>query len=67
MNGKHTVSALLTYAGILMISAGILVSVCARFSYGGIFCAAASCMFFAAYNFRLTENGRNEAEDTNDE
>ena len=54
-NDKHMTSRMLTYAGGLMAISGILMAVCDRLAYGGIMWAAASCMFFEAYNFRVAE------------
>ena len=51
-------SRLFAIAGGLLTVSGLLMAVCGRLAYGGIFWAAASCMFFAAYNFRLAENRR---------
>lgn len=57
MNGnKHFTSRMLTCAGALMSISGILMVVCAKIAYGGILFAAASCMFFAARNFRIAED-----------
>ena len=56
MKQNHTASSLLTCAGALMTLSGILMTICVRLAYGGIFLAAASCMFFAAYHFRQQEN-----------
>ncbi len=59
----HCTSRLLACAGALMIVSGILMAVCAKLAYGGILWAAASCMFFAAYHFRLAENKKKESDD----
>ena len=61
-NDKHMTSRLLTYAGGLMTISGILMALCCRLAIGGIMWAAASCMFFAAYNFRLAENKKDNSE-----
>lgn len=67
MKDNHTASTLLTCAGALMTVSGILMAVCAMLSYGGILWAAAACMFFAAWHFRLEENKMNETEESDDE
>ncbi|MDD6316343.1 MAG: hypothetical protein PUB63_04955 [Clostridia bacterium] len=56
MTDKHFSSRMLTLAGGLMTLSGILTALLGRLAVGGIFCAAASCLFFAAYHFRLAEN-----------
>ena len=56
MQNKHFSSRMLTCAGALMGISGILMAVCAKLAYGGIFFAAAACMFFAARNFRIAED-----------
>lgn len=64
---QHTSSRMLAIAGGLLTVSGLLMAVCGKLAYGGIFWAAASCMFFAAYNFRMAENKNMEKEKTNDE
>ena len=56
MQDKHFPSHMLTCAGALMGISGILMAVCAKLAYGGIFFAAAACMFFAARSFRIAED-----------
>lgn len=63
----HFSSRLLSLAGGLMTLAGLLMAVCVNLLYGGIFWAAAACMFFAAYHFRLAENKKMKTEETDDE
>ena len=46
-----------------MTISGILMAVCAKLSIGGVFWAAAACMFFAAYHFRIRENKEKETSD----
>ena len=58
----HFSSRMLTLAGGLMTISGILMAVCTKLSIGGVFWAAAACMFFAAYHFRIREN-KEEASD----
>ena len=43
-----------------MSISGILMAVCAQLAYGGILFAAAACMFFAARNFRIAEDKKEE-------
>ena len=43
-----------------MSISGILMAVCAKIAYGGILFAAAACMFFAAYNFRIAEDRKDQ-------
>lgn len=52
---KHFTSRMLICSGALLAVSGILFAICAKIAYGGIFFAAASCMFFAARNFRIKE------------
>ena len=61
-NDKHMTSRMLTYAGGLMAISGILMALCDRLAIGGIMWAAASCMFFAAYNFRVAEDKKEKSE-----
>lgn len=71
MNDKHFTSRMLTCAGTLMSISGILIAICAKLAYGGILFAAAACMFFAARNFRISEdekeNEKQEAETEHEE
>ena len=60
MKEKHFPSRMLTCAGALMSISGILLAFCAKLAYGGIFLAAASCMFFAARNYRIAEDREND-------
>ena len=60
-NDKHMTSRMLTYAGGLMAIAGILMALCGRLAIGGIMWAAASWMFFAAYNFRVAEDKKDNS------
>ena len=46
MKDKHFTSRMLTCAGALMTVSALLMAVGAGIAYGGIFLAAASCMFF---------------------
>lgn len=63
MKDKHFPSRMLALAGGLMTVSGILMAVCARLAIGGILWAAASCLFFAACHFRMTENKKENAEE----
>lgn len=64
---KHIPSRMLALAGGLMTVSGILTALCGSLTIGGIFWAAASCLFFAAYNFRLAENKKEKAEESKNE
>ena len=64
---KHIPSRMLALAGGLMTVSGILTALCDSLAIGGIFWAAASCLFFAAYNFRLAENKKEKAEKSKNE
>ena len=63
----HFSSRMLTLSGGLMTASGILMAVCGRLAIGGIFWAAASCLFFAAYHLRLTENKTEKSMEADDE
>lgn len=63
----HLASRLLTCAGGLMTISGILMAVCGLLACGGLLWAAASCMFFTAYHFRLNENERKKTEESDHE
>ena len=68
MKDKHFTSRMLICAGALMSISGILIAICAKLAYGGILFAAAACMFFAARNFRIAEDKKeNEKDDENQE
>ncbi len=56
MKDTHFTSRILTGAGALMSLSGILMAVCAKPAYGGVFLAAAACLFFAAHSFRIAED-----------
>ena len=60
MKDKHFTSRMLICAGVLMSISGILMAICAKLSYGGIMFAAAACMFFAARNFRIAEDKKED-------
>ena len=60
-------SKMLALSGGLMTVSGILMAACGRLAIGGVFWAAASCLFFAAYNFRLAENKKEKAEESKNE
>ncbi len=56
MKDKHFTSRMLICAGVLISISGILFAFCVGIAYSGILFAAASCMFFAARNFRIAED-----------
>ena len=62
----HFPSRMMTLSGGLMTLSGLLMAVCGRLAIGGIFWAAASCLFFAAYHFRMAENKTEKTEDSDD-
>ena len=64
---KHIPSRMLALAGGLMTVSGILTALCGSLAIGRIFWAAAYCLFFAAYNFRLAENKKEKAEESKNE
>ena len=64
MKDKHFTSRMLICAEALMSISGVLIAICAKLAYGGILFAAAACMFFAARNFRIAEDKK---EDENQE
>ena len=57
-------SRMMTLAGGLMTVSGILMAVLGRLAVGGIFWAAASCLFFAACHLRLAENRKEKEEES---
>ena len=63
MKDKHFTSRMLICAGALMSISGILITICAKPAYGGILFAAAACMFFAARNFRIAEDKKEDEKD----
>ena len=63
----HFPSRMLILAAGLMTVCGILIAILGRLAIGGIYWAAASCMFFAAFNFRLAENKKENEEDRKNE
>ena len=60
MKDKHFTSRMLICAGALMIISGILITICVKLAFGGILFAAAACMFFAARNFRIAEDKKDD-------
>ncbi len=64
---KHIPSRMLALAGGLMTVSCILPALCGSLAIGGIFWAAAPCLFFAAYNFRLAENKKEKTEESKNE
>ena len=65
-NDKHFTSRMLICAGALMAVSSLLMAICTKIAYGGIFFAAAACMFFAARNFRIKED-KEDSEENKDE
>ena len=63
MKDKHFTSRMLICAGALMSISGVLMAICAKLAYGGILFAAAACMFFAARNFRIAEDKKEDEKD----
>ena len=62
MKDKHFTSRMLIGAGTLMSISGILIAIGAKLAYGGIMFASAACMFFAARNFRIAEDRKDNVE-----
>ena len=60
----HFPSRMMTLAGGLMTVSGILMAVLGRLAVGGIFWAAASCLFFSACHLRLAENRKEKEEES---
>ena len=70
MKDRHFTSRMLTCAGALMSISAILMALCVKPAYGGAMFAAAACMFFAARNFRIAEDKKeneNQGEETDHE
>ena len=63
----HFPSRMLILAAGLMTVCGILIAILGRLAMGGIYRAAASCLFFAAFHFRLAENKKENEEDRKNE
>ena len=63
----HFPSRMLILAAGLMTVCGILMAILGRLAIGGIYWAAASCLFFAAFHFRLAENKKENEEDRKNE
>ena len=51
-NDNSFISLALTAAGAVMILSGLLLALCQNPAVGGIFWAAASCLFLAAHSLR---------------
>ena len=62
----HFSSRMLAMAGGLMIVSAVLMAISTRLSIGGIFLAAAACLFFAAYHFRQAEDKKEEKTEESD-
>lgn len=63
MQDNQFTSRMLTCAGVLMCTSGILMTLCAKLANGGVFFGSAVCMFTAAYHFR-TVQGQKEPENS---
>ena len=63
----HFSSRMLTLAGGLLAVSGILMAICAKLAIGGIFWAAAACMFFSACHFRIAEDKKEKEEEKKNE
>ena len=63
----HFPSRMLILDAELMTVCGILIAILGRLAIGGIYWAAASCLFFAAFHFRLAENKKENEEDRKNE
>ena len=63
----HFPSRMLILAAGLMTVCGILIGILGRLAIGGIYWAAAFCLFFAAFHFRLAENKKENEEDRKNE
>ena len=63
----HFPSRMLILAAGVMTVCGILMAILGRLAIGGIYWAAASCLFFAAFHFRLAENEKKNEEDRKNE
>ena len=63
----HFTSRMLSLAGGLLAVSGILMAICAKLAIGGIFWAAAACMFFSAYHFRIAEDKKEKEEEKKNE
>ena len=59
----HFTSRMMTLSGGLRTVSGILMAFCSKLAIGGIVWAAASCLFFAARQFRIVENKKEHEED----
>ena len=62
MKNKYFTSRMLIGAATLMSISGILIAIGAKLAYGGIMFASAACMFFAARNFRIAEDRKDNVE-----
>ena len=58
---KHFVSDMLIIAGGLMLISA-LISLFIKVLYAGILLSAAACLFFAARNFRISEDNNHDGE-----
>ena len=63
----HFTSRMMTLSGGLMTVSGILMAFCSKLAIGGIFWAAASCLFFAARQFRIAEKKEHEEDSKNEQ
>ena len=63
----HFPSRMLILAAGLMTVCGILIAILGRLAIGGIYWAAASCLFFAAFHFRLAEIKKENEDDRKNE
>ena len=59
----HFTSRMMTLSGGLMTVSGILTALCSKLAICVFFCVSASCLFFAARQFRIAENKKEHEED----
>lgn len=64
---NYFTSRMLCLSGGLMSLCGLMMALLGKLPLGGIYWAAASCLFFAAWHFRLAGDRKEHKEEKNEQ
>lgn len=67
MMDNYFTSRMLCLSGGLMSLCGLMMALLGKLPLGGIYWAAASCLFFAAWHFRLAGDRKEHKEEKNEQ
>ena len=67
MMDNYFTSRMLCLSGGLMSICGLMMALLGKLPLGGIYWAAASCLFFAAWHFRLAGDRKEHKEEKNEQ